>query len=244
MSTTLSLHRGCAPTTLEALDAAPLPQPIGPRHAPLPHAWVVRTLSRQCQSRGFDITRTQLGVNEAGTRMFGVLDFRGLHDDVSWGLGFRNSHDQKFSLWMGASERVFVCDNLAAVADFEATRMHTGSFSRIANDVMARLNGVLDQFPALQDRLQTEVVRLQGTAIHNAQANDLLCRSVDAGILPAGRMWGVRHEYFEPTYPEFIPGNLWSLYNAYTTTLGRTRGFSPAAAQIGGRVRQFLLSAN
>ena len=222
----------------------PAPQPIGPRHTPLPHAWVARTLSKQCAARGFDITRTQLGVNPEGTRMFGVLDFRGTQDDVSWGLGFRNSHDQKFSLWMGASERVFVCDNLAAVANFEATRMHTGDFHTIANDVMARLNGILDRYPALMDDLDVQVRRLKATEISDPRANDLLVRSVDAGLVPGARMWDIRREYLQPSYPEFTPGNLWSLFNAYTSVLGRTRGFSPVAAQTGGRVRQFLLSAS
>lgn len=244
MSTTLCLHRGCVPVTLTDLAAAPPPERLGPRHTPLPHDWVVRTLSRQCDARGFQITRTQLGLNQAGTRMFGVLDFKSPDTGIGWGLGFRNSHDQRFSLWMGVSERVFVCDNLVALAANTASRVHTGNFSQIADDILARLNRLLDNYPALQENLLAHTRVMRETPLTDSQANDLLVRSVDARIIPARRMWDVRREYLHPTFPEFHQRNLWSLYNATTTVLGRDRGFDPAAATAGGRMRSFLLTAS
>jgi len=54
-----------------------------------------------------------------------------LEGTVCVALGLRNSHDKSFSLALTVGFRVFVCDNLAFIGDFQAViaKKHTSKFN-------------------------------------------------------------------------------------------------------------------
>jgi hypothetical protein len=62
--------------SLDQLRALPEPERLGPHHRPIHHARFVEALCSEADRRGYEITRTQLGLSRNAGTLFGVLDLR------------------------------------------------------------------------------------------------------------------------------------------------------------------------
>jgi len=62
---------------------------------------------------------------QRGDRYFGILCLRVITENYSDIVGLRNSHDKSFPIGVAFGSSVFVCSNLAFVADHVVKRKHT-----------------------------------------------------------------------------------------------------------------------
>src|SRR3954469_19859941 len=112
----LMLHRGAAAIDYAGLRELGTPDPT-PSHVPIPHFRVVDLVKTAVGMYGHEVTAEHHGITEDGARYFGLLSLRSSYTGYEDTLGLRNSHDKSFPVGIGFGSRVFICDNLAFVAD-------------------------------------------------------------------------------------------------------------------------------
>ena len=92
-------------------------------HVPIPHFRVVDLLKTTLGMFGHEVTDEHHGVTPDGMRYFGLISLRSAYTGYEDTVGLRNSHDRSFPVGVGFGSRVFVCDNMAFMADHVIKRM-------------------------------------------------------------------------------------------------------------------------
>ena len=79
-TTSLSIHtRGSQRVSREQLRRLPEPVSMGRLHRPIPHHQLVDVIEDQLFDRGWTINRMQLGINQGGKALFGIMDLKKHH---------------------------------------------------------------------------------------------------------------------------------------------------------------------
>jgi len=176
---------------------------------------------------GFRIAGEKHVMARGGNRYFGILQIEngGSHDDYGLLVGLRNSHDKGFVAGLACGSHVFVCSNLAFSGDEVIGRKHTGHIKRDLPVLISRALGQFAQHRVLQER---RIQAYKETRLRTAKVNDILIRSLDAGVISASRIPRVldcwRGKKKEKTWEEdvsraFEIGTAWRLFNAFTFVL-------------------------
>ena len=63
------------------------------------------------------------------------------------------------------------------------------------------------------------ITAMMHTELRPEVADSLILRSFEKGIISAPQLPRVLHEWREPSFEEFRPRTVWSLFNAFTTVL-------------------------
>src|SRR5438132_2756600 len=126
---TLMLHRGAADIDYDGLRQLTTPDATA-THVPIPHFRVVDMLRTTLGMYGHEIVADHHGVSEDGMRYFGLISLRSSYTGYEDTVGLRNSHDRSFPVGVGFGSRVFVCDDLAFIADHVIKRKHTANLKR------------------------------------------------------------------------------------------------------------------
>jgi hypothetical protein len=212
---TLMLHRGAADTDYDALRALDTP-PATPSHTPIPHFRVVDLMRTTLGMYGHEIVAEHHGVTEDGARYFGLLSLRSTYTGYEDTVGLRNSHDKSFPVGIGFGSRVFVCDNLAFLADQVIKRRHTANLKRDLPGIIGELIEPL----ALQREAQHKTFeRYKRTMLTDREADHAIMTMYRDGIVNVQRIAEVAKEWDEPSFEEFGERNAWRLFNAATFAL-------------------------
>jgi len=251
---TLMMHRpGSHHVQLSDLYALGTPEPMGPRHRPIPHYEVVEAITKQVHDRGWTVAKTQLGVAQKGHMLFGVMDLRDYRvqgvdssalqrDGLGTCFGFRSSTNQSFALRGVAGARVFVCDNLSLSGSEFVMRHKLTLYLNLQLLISEALNKFVHQSRALL----ADMDRLRHTILTETAAKTRIFDLFNAGAMPLHLFDDVSRCYFHPTddEPDCQPRTAWGLHNACTRML---KVLKPAAQYNHtlnvGRVFQ-LASAN
>ena len=113
---TLMLHRGAADIDYDGLRQLETPAAT-PSHVPIPHFRLVDLVRTTVGMYGHEIVAEHHGTTDDGARYFGLLSLRSPYTGYEDTVGLRNSHDKSFPVGIGFGSRVFVCSNLAFIAD-------------------------------------------------------------------------------------------------------------------------------
>jgi hypothetical protein len=183
---------------------------------------VLTAVESTLSSAGFEIETARYGVSQDLHRFFGTLDLTTAIDpNVGLAVGIRNSTDQTFPLAFCAGHRVFVCDNLAFVADLMVTRKHTRFGEERFAAAIALAIGQLEQFR------RQEAARIQcfrRTEITDILAESCILRGYEAGIISHRQLPHVVREWRLPSHGAFEDRTMWSLLNAFTAVMnGRAK---------------------
>lgn len=229
----LIAHCGARKITREELTE--IPTPDGTRtHQPLAHHQIIEVLEEALSFRYLKVVRDEYAVSSDGMRMFGVMDLNSEFSGCRFSIGLRNSNDKSMRLALTAGYRVFVCDNMTFSGDFAPLlHKHTKKLElydaiSVAVDRIHRgFEPLKSQVQAMKDQTLTEEeVKL---IIYQAFL-DRNVRGVPRHLMPV-----VHGLYFKPDHEAFMPRNLWSLANAFTSAfkkLAPVRQFE-ATARLG-----------
>src|SRR5262249_13800618 len=156
-------------------------------------------------------------VMRDGSRFFGTLDLgTALGSGVTLAVGVRNSVDKSFPLGFVAGNRVFCCDNLAFKAELSVRRKHTvRREARFAEGISAAIAS-LPQFKAVE---AARIKAMMYQQLSDDQADALILRAFEKGIISTHHLPRVIHEWREPQFEDFQPRTAWSLLNCFTTVL-------------------------
>ena len=213
----LTLHCGAVEVAEEQVRAVRTPEPTQ-SWTPVPHASILDKVKSEVMSMGMRVTAESYGLWNEGARFFGVLQVQNGHNHEDYGMliGLRNSHDQSLSLSLGIGSHVFVCDNLAFSGEVVIQSRHTlNIMSRIPSLISRATAQLIDQRRQQDERIDA----YKTTVLDDVRAHDLMIRSIRDRVIAPSAVAKVMVEWQEPTYPDFRPRTLWSLFNAYTHVL-------------------------
>ena len=218
----LILHCGSERVDREALKHVPTPDPT-PTWKPVPHHQVAELVVNEAEARGYEIMAEDYGLNDAGSKMFGVLRFHPQgKPEMSRALGFRNSHDKSLALGLTAGMVVAVCDNLAFGGEVTLHRKHTSGIE-IKELVPMAFEKLAYQYVQLEESIDGLKIRM--VTVDEARVLTVMAAEIKA--IPSCDILPVLDEFREPRHEEFREPTMWSLYNGFTET---AKKYSPMRA--------------
>ena len=209
----MAVKGSCEHVTLEELAALPTPSATATWH-PVPHSRVMDMVLTTLDMMRFKVNTMDLAVAREGGQFFGTLDLAtDITDGVTLAVGIRNSVDQSFALSFCCGERVMVCSNLSFGSDITISKKHTAKVEDTFHGEVIKAAMALQKYVTVsQDRIK----RLRDLAVTELEADSLLLRSYEKGLIGARMLTPVINEWRKPSYPEFEARNRWSMVNAYT----------------------------
>ncbi len=235
----LVLHRGAREVDVEELDRVPCPPPTE-TWFPVKHSVVLDRVSETLTAAGFGIESMQLSLARDDARFFGTLTLKNrLNNDACLAVGIRNSTDKSFPIGLVCGSRVFVCDNLAFSSEIVIARRHTKFGADRFNEAVS--NAVLG-LHEYQVSAQQRIAQLQNWELSLLEADSLLLKSFETGIISSRMLPAVIAAWRNPDHIEFQPRTGWSLLNAYTGVLKDRQKSSPQEAALQTIQLQRLLS--
>ena len=214
-SSTLVAHCGARKVTREELMEIPVPE--GTRtHQPLSHYEIVEVLEESLSFRYLEVTRDEYAVSRDGMKMFGVMDLNFEFSGCRFSIGLRNSNDKSMRLALTAGYRVFVCDNMAFSGDFTPMfHKHTRSL-----ELKDAISIAVDRIHRGFEPLKTQVEAMHEQNLLDEEVKLIIYQAfLDRKVrgLPRHLLPQVHDLYFKPEHESFVPRNLWSLSNAFTS---------------------------
>lgn len=202
--------------TREQLALVPTPAATA-THKPIPHIDVVNALTETLGFRRISVVADEFAVSRDGMRMFGVMELdQGMHG-ARFALGIRNSHDKSFRLAVTVGYRVFVCENLAFSGDFSPVlAKHSKNFS-LQNALSIGVDDMQRNFTPMVEAVD----RWRASQITDVDARMVIYRAfIEAELdVPRHLARSVHDLYFNPRHEDFAPRTMWSLSNAFTSSL-------------------------
>jgi hypothetical protein len=213
---TLMLHVNAKAVDYDALRQLETPAAT-PTHVPIPHHRVVDLMRTTLSMYGHEIVGEHHGITEDGARYFGLLSLRSTYGGYEDTVGLRNSHDRSFPVGIGFGSRVFVCDNLAFLADTVIKRKHTVNLKR---DLPGLIGEIIEPLADQRERQTHTFERYKHTMLTDERADHAVLNMYREGIINVQRIPEVLHEWEAPTFEEFqTERNAWRLFNAATFAL-------------------------
>ena len=212
---TLVLHVNAKPVEYDSLHALETP-PATQTHVPLPHFRLVDLVKTTVGMYGHEVIAEHHGVTADGARYFGLLSLKSPYTGYEDTVGLRNSHDKSFPISVGFGSRVFVCDNLAFIADQSIKRRHTANLKAHLPGLIGELIEPLALHREAQHRT---FERYRHTMLTDERADHAIMTMFRQGIINVQRIPEVLKEWDEPSFEDFAERNAWRLFNAATYAL-------------------------
>ena len=226
---TLCLHAGAVKAERETLIEIPVPDATR-SYCPVEHFKLLDTIEKSAIGAGHVIDSLEIGIQSSkrgedtitGAKMFAIMrlksdgDIGG--DNLRLDIGIRNSYDKSVAVGIVAGASVFVCDNMMITGEIQAVRKHTPN---VWQDVLPMVTAVLMMANKQHELDQQMRQMFMDVNIDTGIGMDLLGKMAAHGFISyAGgnsSMFALAlQQWQEPTYEEFHPRNIWSLYNACT----------------------------
>ena len=223
-TSTLITHCGAREVSREDLDKVETP-PATASWFPVKHATVIDTVSQGLTASGFAIRSAKYALSRGDARLFSTVDLAtALGTGVSLAVGIRNSTDKSLPLGFIAGSRVFVCDNLAFRSELLVRRKHTRNGATRFQEAICQAVQSLQQFKEAEGE---RIRRFQALELKDVQAESLMLRAYEKDVVSHRLLPRVIEEWRTPSFEEFAPRTLWSLFNAFTTCLAERQRTDP-----------------
>jgi len=212
---TLMLHVNAKEVEYDGLRQLETP-PATSSHVPIPHYRLVDLMRTTIGMYGHEIVGEHHGITEDGARYFGLLSLRSTYGNYEDTVGLRNSHDKSFPVGIGFGSRVFVCDNLAFLADTVIKRKHTANLKR---DLPGIIGEIIEPLADQRERQHRTFERYRHTDLTPEGADHAILEMYRKGIIGVQRIPDVLKEWEEPTHEEWGGWTAWRMFNAATFAL-------------------------
>lgn len=213
---TLMLHVNANPIDYDGLRQLETPEPTA-THVPVPHFRFVDMVAHSLAYYGHEVVVQHHGVTEDGMRYFGLLSLRSPYTGYEDTIGLRNSHDKSLPIGIAFGSRVFVCDNMAFIADHVVKRKHTAKALR---DLPYLVSQLVEPLAIQREQQQKTIERFRATCLDDILADHAIMRMYREDIINVTRIADVAKEWETPTFDEFKEErSAWRLFNAATFAL-------------------------
>jgi hypothetical protein len=212
---TLMFHVNATGVPYDGLRQLETP-PATQSHVPIPHFRVVDLVKSTVGMFGHEVVAEHHGVTEDGARYFGLLSLRTTYTGYEGTVGLRNSHDKSFPIGVAFGSRVFVCDNLAFIADHVVKRRHTANLKR---DLPGLVTEMIEPLALHREAQAKTFERYKGAMLTDQQADHAIMRLYREGVIGVQRIADVSEQWEHPTHEEWGERTAWRLFNATTFAL-------------------------
>lgn len=207
---------------------------------PLKHTDVLDTVCETLDGAGFGIDSIELSIVRDNARFFGTLRLTNRISDIaSIAVGIRNSVDKSFPIGFCVGMRVFVCDNLAFHSEIVIARRHTRFGQTRFNEAVSQAVLGLHQYQVAEHE---RIGRLQNWQLSDDEANSLILKSFEEGLVSSRLLPVVIREWRNPPIEDFAPRTGWSLLNSFTSALKERQKANPQQAALATIRLQRLLA--
>jgi len=213
----LLLHCGAHAVDREIIGTTSTPEPTI-TWTPIAHMALVEEVERVLKSNGLVVVEQAHSLTHDGMRYFGLMEIQNgaIHQDYSWVLGLRNSHDKSFPAGIVAGANVFVCDNLSFSGEIKIARKHTRFILRdlpfLTQQAIGRL---MERWHHQDERINA----YKGRNLSDSSVHDLIIRSTDVRACTPRQIPAILREWRNPRHEEFRERTVWSLFNSFTEVL-------------------------
>lgn len=214
MDTQLVLHAGAEAINYDGLRALTTPEGTD-THVPIPHYRVVDLIAHSLAYYGHEVVEQHFGVTPDGMRFFGALTLRSPYTGYGDVVGLRNSHDKRFPIGIGFGSRVFVCDNMAFVAEHVVKRKHTANAKR---DLPGLIGEIVEPLQLTREAQHKKLLTYQETELSEAAADHAIMSMYREGVINVTRIAEVEKQWQEPEH-DWGDKTAWRLFNAATFAL-------------------------
>jgi hypothetical protein len=222
---TLMLHAGAKAVEYDALRQLETP-PATQTHVPLPHFRLVDLVKTTVGMYGHELVAEHHGVTEDGARYFGLLSLKSPYTGYEDTVGLRNSHDKSFPISVGFGSRVFVCDNLAFIADQSIKRRHTTNLKAHLPGLIGEL---IEPLAIHREKQASTFKRYRDTLLTEQAADHAIMTMYREGVINVTRIADVLKEWETPSFEGYDERNAWRLFNAATFALNGRIMENPAS---------------
>ena len=211
---TLMLHAGATAVDYDGLRQLELPEATK-THVPIPHYRLVDMVRHTLGFYGHIVEEEHHGITPDGMRYFGVLSLRSPYGDYTDTVGLRNSHDKTFPIGISFGSRVFVCDNLAFIADHVVKRRHTPNAKR---DLPGLVGELIEPLADERDAQHRIVRKYQTTPMSETMADHAVMALYRAEVLTVTRIADVIDRFEQPPH-DWGEKTVWRMFNCVTHAL-------------------------
>ena len=211
---TLMLHVNASQIDYDGLRQLETPEGTN-THVPIPHFRFVDMVAHSLAYFGHEVVAQHHGVTEDGMRYFGLLSLRSPYTGYEDTLGLRNSHDKTIPLGIAFGSRVFVCDNMAFIADHVVKRKHTAKALR---DLPYLVSQLVEPLAIQREQQKLTFDRYQGTEVSDELADLAIMRMYRGQIINVTRIAEVVEQWERPTH-DWGDKTAFRLFNAATFAL-------------------------
>lgn len=215
MRNKLCLHCGGKQVERSVVDSVHTP-PMTNTHVPVPHSWLVGEVEHAIKAKGYTISGEAHALDKGGDRYFGLFEVEGDSQEYGTTFGVTNFHDKSGSAKLLLGSRVFICDNLASVADFVFKRAHTKNVLRdLPNIILDAVSHAAGETKLQDFRFK----KYKEVLLDHKDADHLIMEGLRSNVIASNKVLPVLNEWRKPSHEEFAPRNAWSLFNAFTEVL-------------------------
>ncbi len=183
---------------------------------PMPHHHLIEEVENQLWHGGFHIRSRTFALSHEGARLFCLIEVYKSgyeHEDYTWVIGVRNSHDQSLSAGMVAGNRVCICDNLCFSGLHKIQRKHTRYAQR---DLRPLIQGTIGKLENNLSSLDKRIAHYKEKSVTDLRAHDIILRGVDEGAITNSQIPEVLGQWRKPKHKVFEERTVFSLWNAFT----------------------------
>lgn len=211
---TLMLHAGAEALDYDDLRGLETPDPT-PTHVPIPHHTLVDVVRLTLGFYGHTVEEEHHGVTPDGMRYFGVLSLKSTYGEYTDTVGLRNSHDKTFPVGISFGSRVFVCDNLAFIADHVVRRKHTAQAKR---DLPGLVGNLIEPLAKQREAQHRTMLRYQSAMLSQDAVDHTVLELYRAEVITVTRIASVLERWEDPPH-DWGPKSAWRLFNCVTHAL-------------------------
>ena len=154
----------------------------------------------------------------------GVLSLRSTYGDYTDTVGLRNSHDKTFPIGISFGSRVFVCDNLAFIADHVVRRKHTAQAKR---DLPGLVGDLIEPLADQREAQHRTIARYRAAPLSQSVADHAVLELYRAGVITVTRIASVMERWENPPHDWGVK-TAWRFFNCVTHALEGRVAENPA----------------
>ena len=215
----LVVHCGGEKVTRDQLDLIQVPEETD-SYKPVSHYALSDKLLTISQDLLTDyvLVAENYALARSGNQLFALLNFQQKEGSASlrMSVAFRNSYDRSMSIGLAIGANVFICDNLALSGDIAIMKKHTKNVWNALEDLAI---STLYKAQKNYQQILVDADRMLMRALGDEEAFRTMGLLFGKNIVSPRQLTVVKQEWLKPSFEEFQPRNLWSLYNAGTYAL-------------------------